>query len=81
MLLTITGPAVPRKQYVRVPMHDGLGAVAAYIKWNRVVYRPKGGTLPEREARAALLALAMGGEVAHRIPDEPTCIVRFDGGE
>lgn len=62
-MLKITGCPVVKKHYTRVPMSDGFGPVSAVAKWNRVSYRPKGGTWEERKARATLLAREVGGVV------------------
>jgi hypothetical protein len=72
MNLQIIGPMKRRKKYDRIPMHDGLGAVTAYLYWNRVSYRPKGGTKETRYARAQLIAAATGGTVLTRDAWLPT---------
>lgn len=72
MNLQIIGPMKRRKKYDRIPMHDGLGAVTAYLYWNRVAYRPKGGTKETRYARALLIAQATYGHVVVRDQFFPT---------
>lgn len=62
-MLRITGPAVKRQQYLRIPMEDAIGAVSAYIHPTHVHYRPKGGTKMELLTRARIIAAEQGGRV------------------
>lgn len=58
-MLNIIGPPVTKKVYVRIPMHDGLGNVSAFIHERYVTYRPIG--VEHAEARARLIASELGG--------------------
>lgn len=60
-MLRITGKAVQRKNYVRVPMADALGPVAAFIYPTYTEYRPKNGSDRNRLMRARMIAAELGG--------------------
>jgi hypothetical protein len=61
-MLRITGSIEHRTQYDRIPMHDGVGKVSAYVTASRTDYRPAGAS---RRVRAELIAAALGGEVLY----------------
>jgi hypothetical protein len=63
-MLNITGPVVRKAQYDRIPMHDGLGAVSAFVHPTFIEYRAKGGSAAERRARVRMIAHEIGGTVA-----------------
>lgn len=62
-MLKIVGPVARKQQYDRIPMHDGLGRVSAFVHGDAVHYRPLGGTSTERLVRARAIAAYYGGEV------------------
>lgn len=74
-MLTIVGAPKHRKKYTNVPMHDGAGRVTAYLHWNRVTYRPRGGTAEGRMIRAKMIAATTGGVLGGR--RGPLVTVRF----
>jgi hypothetical protein len=63
-MLMIVGPVAHKKQYDRIPMHDGIGAVSAFVHSTFIEYRCKGGTKAERHARAKMIAAEIGGQVS-----------------
>lgn len=62
-MLNIVGAPKVRVKYTNIPMHDGIGKVTAYAHWNRVAYRPKGGSIESRLVRAQMIAVWTGGIV------------------
>lgn len=81
-MLKITGGVVVKQQYDRVPMADELGPVSAFVTPKQVIYRPLGGSVKEREARAKMIAVQVGGEaiVWGAKPDNPwVAVARFVG--
>jgi hypothetical protein len=66
-MLHIVGSPKVRQKYTRLPMHDGIGKVTAYLHWNRVTYRPIGGSEEARLIRATLIAAQTGGVLGTRV--------------